>query len=47
MVVGLVVECSVKGSVEAVEDVVADLFAQVGWYDGAGDVVLVGAGLAG
>ena len=47
MVVGLVVECSVKGPVEAVEDVVADLLAQVGWYDGAGDVVLVGAGLAG
>ena len=47
MVVGLVVECSVKGPVEAVDEVGADLLAQVGWYDGAGDVVLVGAGLAG
>ena len=42
VVVGLVVECSVKGPVEAVEDVGVDLLAQVGWYDGAGDVVLVG-----
>ena len=47
VVVGLVVECSVKGWVEAVEDVGVDLLAQVGWYDGGGDVVLVGAGLAG
>ena len=47
VVVDLIVECSVKGPVEAVEDVGADLLAQVGWYDGAGDVVLVGAGLVG
>ena len=47
VVVGLVVECSVKGPVEAVEDVGADLLAQVGWYAGGGCVVLVGAGLVG
>ena len=46
-VVVLVVECSVKGPVEAVEDVGGDLLAQVGWYDGAGGVVLVGAGFVG
>ena len=39
---GVVAGCSVKGTVKAVEDVGADLLAQVGWYDGAGDVVLVG-----
>ena len=43
MVVGLVVE----GSVEAVEDVGVDLLAQVRWYDGARNKVLVGSGLAG
>ena len=42
VVVGLVVECSVKGPVEAVEDVGADLLAQVLGYDGAGNKVLVG-----
>ena len=35
----------VEGGVESVDEVGADLLAQVGWYDGAGDVVLVGAGL--
>ena len=44
---GVVAGCSVKGPVEAVEDVGADLLAQVGWYDGGGCVVLVGAGLVG
>ena len=43
MVVGVVVECCVKGPVEAVEDVGADLLAQVLGYDGAGNKVLVGA----
>ena len=47
VVVGLVVECSVKGPVEAVEDVGADLLAQVPRYDGGGGVVLVGSGLVG
>ena len=47
VVVGVVVECCVKGPVEAVEDVGADLLAQVGRYDGAGGVVLVGSGLVG
>ena len=40
--VDLVVECSVKSPVEAVEDVGADLLAQIPRYDGAGDVALVG-----
>ena len=44
---GVVVECCVKGPVEAVEDVGVDLLAQVLGYDGAGGVVLVGAGLVG
>ena len=47
VVMGLIVECSVNSSVEAVNDLGADLLAQFRWYDGAGDVVLVGAGLAG
>ena len=44
---GVVVECCVKGPVEAVDEVGADLLAQVGRYDGAGGVVLVGSGLVG
>ena len=47
VVVDLIVECSVKGPVEAVEDVGVDLLAQVGWDDGAGNKVLVGPDLAG
>ena len=47
VVVDLIVECSVNSPVEAVDDLGADLLAQVRWYDGAGDVVLSGAGLAG
>jgi hypothetical protein len=39
---GVVIECSVKGLVEAVDDLGADLLAQVGWDDGAGNKVLVG-----
>ena len=46
-VVDLIVECCVKGPVEAVEDVGVDLLAQVPRYDGGGGVVLVGSGLVG
>ena len=38
---------AVEGGVEAVEDVGADLLAQVLGYDGAGNKVLVGADLVG
>ena len=39
---GVVVGLFVEGGVEPVDEVRGDLLAYVRWYDGAGDVVLVG-----